>query len=171
MREPDLIYIVMPAVILLALVVLIALPFAAATGSGDRRSAGRHSGGQEPQGQMPGAILNVLGYCRQPPVHLPAFSQGHFGIKDGLQKRMGEPQPVTVTFDDALLDRLVDHRPGLPIVTGRADQLLPRVGGGSDQPAHAPYLRRQPPQPVPHQAVQAARQGNGLPGKGHMRVV
>jgi len=54
MRGPDLIYIVMPAVILLALVVLIALPFAAATGSGDRRSAGRHSGGQEPQGQMPG---------------------------------------------------------------------------------------------------------------------
>jgi len=54
MQGPDLIYIVMPVVILLALVVLIALPFAAATGSGDRRSAGRHSGGQEPLGQMPG---------------------------------------------------------------------------------------------------------------------
>ena len=98
------------------------------------------------QGQMPGAVLDVLGDCRQPLVHLLAFRQRHLGIQDGPQERMGEPQHVTVTFDDALVDRLVDRRPGLPVVASRADQPFPRVGGGGDQPAHPPDIRSQPPQ-------------------------
>ena len=84
---------------------------------------------------------------------------------------MGEPQHLTVAFDDAIVDGLVDRRPGLPVVTGRADQPFPRVGGGSDQPAHPPDIRRQPPYAAPHEITEASREGNGLLGEGHVRVV
>ena len=53
MQGPDLIRSVMPVVTLLALFVLIALPFAAARGSGDSPSGGRHSRWQHSQGQLP----------------------------------------------------------------------------------------------------------------------
>ena len=53
MQGSDLIYIVMPVVILLALVVLIALPFAGTRGSGDRLSGRRHSHGHQSRGQIP----------------------------------------------------------------------------------------------------------------------
>jgi hypothetical protein len=52
MQGSGLIFIVMPVGTLLALFVLIALPFAGARGSGDRRSGGRHSRGQESRGQI-----------------------------------------------------------------------------------------------------------------------
>ena len=63
MRGSDLIYIVMPAAILLALFVLIAPPFTAARGSGDRRSGGWHSRRQQTQGQIPGhsAVPDAFG--------------------------------------------------------------------------------------------------------------
>lgn len=76
---------------------------------------------------MPGAFLDILGYYRQPPVHLPALAQRHVTIKSRLQKRMGKLQHLTITFDDALVDSLVDHRPGLPVVVSGTDQPFTRV--------------------------------------------
>lgn len=63
MQGSDLIYVVLPVVILLALIVLITLPFAAARSSGDRRSGGRHSRRQQSQGQIPGhpAVPDAFG--------------------------------------------------------------------------------------------------------------
>jgi hypothetical protein len=52
MQGPDLIYVVMPVVILLALFVLIALPFAGTRGSNTSRAGGRHASRQQTQGQI-----------------------------------------------------------------------------------------------------------------------
>jgi hypothetical protein len=52
MEGSDLIYIVMPIVISLALVVLIALPFVGDRGAGDSHSGGGHPRGQESRGQL-----------------------------------------------------------------------------------------------------------------------
>jgi hypothetical protein len=68
------------------------------------------AGSVRPKGQMPGAFLDILGYRPQQLVHLPALSQWHLAVKDRLQERMGEPQQLTVTLDEARVD-----------VTGRAD--------------------------------------------------
>ena len=54
MQGPVLIYIVMPVVILLALFILVAVPFAGTRGSGHSLSGGRHSHGPESQDQIPG---------------------------------------------------------------------------------------------------------------------
>ena len=53
MQGSDLIYIVMPVVVVLALSLLIVLPFVGARDSGDSRSASRGSIGQESRGQIP----------------------------------------------------------------------------------------------------------------------
>ena len=49
---------------------------------------------------MPGAFLDVFGCCRQPLMHMPAFIQRHLGVQRGPQKRMGEPQDLTVALDE-----------------------------------------------------------------------
>jgi len=54
MDGSNLIFIVMPIVMVLALAVLIILPFYGARGSGGSHSGGRHPGGPESQGQVPG---------------------------------------------------------------------------------------------------------------------
>ena len=123
------------------------------------------------EGQMPGSLLDALGSCPQPLVHLPALIQRHLGVQDRPQERMREPQRVTVTFDDARVDGLVDRDPGLPVVTGRADQPLAQVGGGSNQPAHPPSSFRQPERAASHKVSQALRDGDGLVGEGHSRVL
>jgi hypothetical protein len=53
MEGSDLIYIVMPIVVSLALVVLIALPFVGDRGAGASHSGGGHPRGQDARGQLP----------------------------------------------------------------------------------------------------------------------
>src|SRR5689334_4683935 len=106
---------------------------------------------------MPGAFLDVLGYYRQPPVHLSALAQRHVTVESRLQKRMGKPQHLTITFDHASIDSLVDRRPRLRLVTGRADQPLTRIGGRSDQPTHLPHRRRQPAYATVHETTDTSR--------------
>ena len=44
-------------------------------------------------------------------------------------------------------------------------------GGGGDQPAHPPHLRRQPAHAVPDETAEALRERDGLIGKGCVRMV
>jgi hypothetical protein len=53
MDGSNLIYVVMPIVMVLALVVLVGLPFVGTRGAGDSRSGGGHSRGQESGAQLP----------------------------------------------------------------------------------------------------------------------
>ena len=120
---------------------------------------------------MPGTYLNVLGHLPQPLVHLPAVIQGHLAIQDRTKERMGKPQNVTVTFDEASVDSLVDRCPRFLIVAGRADQSLARVGGGRDQPTQLPYIWRQALHATPYETTETPRYGDGLRGNGHLRVI
>jgi hypothetical protein len=69
----------MLVVIIVALVVLIALRFAAARGSGDSRSGGRHSRGHQAQGQIAGhpAAADAPGSDAIGPGHAQHFVSPH----------------------------------------------------------------------------------------------
>ena len=120
---------------------------------------------------MPSAFLDVLGGCRQPPVYLPAFIERHLGVQRGPQEGMGEPQFLAVALDDAGIDSLVDHRPGLPVAACRADQPFARIGGGSDQTAHPPDVWRQLAHAPPHETTETLRDRERLIGEGHARML
>ena len=78
---------------------------------------------------------------------------------------MSEPQRLTVAFDEAGVDGEIDRRPGLLVVTGRADQPFARIIGGSDQLAHPPHIRCQLAYTALHEATESLRYGDGLVGQ------
>src|SRR5215831_8285121 len=122
------------------------------------------------EGEMPGALLDTLGFCPQPLVHFPALIKRHLGVQDRSQERMSKPQHVTVALDDACVDCLVDGDPGLPVTAGRADQSLARVRGSSNQPAHPPRISRQLAQTTSYKTSEALRNGDGLVAE-HTRML
>ena len=74
-------------------------------------------------------------------MHVPALAGRHLGVQDRPEKRMGEPQCVTVAPDQAVVDDLVQRRPAGLLAVRRPDDVLARIGGGGDQPADPQRVR------------------------------